>query len=474
MFIDIAVNISYFHDESDPEKQNCGQKNFNQSETKKSKNIKKRKRPTIDEMMSHCQKNQILPIFIGTDPESNRISHSLANKYETGCYLGIHPTQSTEFLQKHNKYEQIEYINHISQLFDNSPSVIAIGECGLDWARTNWSKEDQQIEVFTKFLKYTSYIKNCSYFLHCREAYEDFIEILKLYFENGTSRINQDLEMDKNTLSSKKFSSKPNEHAERNESFASGNHDTRDKHTGIHTKSTKSEQLQNNELIPSENGPRLGINQKEKQDSHQLKNYNAHSSEHGIETESNRETSLNVVDSEAKQPYSVNNTSQYKNDTNLYHLPVTFAKGKLKGVLHCFTGTIPDLKLLLETTDLFIGLTGLSLSENLEFINILPIERILIESDSPYCRIKPKNVQKILDFVKLRNKQCDEVNLETIDQQSWNKYYYTPCDIPILYNLISILYKISLTQLKNIIVENFCRCFGKKGKMLIKKYSEGE
>ncbi|KAF3781359.1 putative deoxyribonuclease [Nymphaea thermarum] len=60
------------------------------------------------------------------------------------------------------------------------------------------------------------------------------------------------------------------------------------------------------------------------------------------------------------------------------------------GVAHSFTGSAKDCDLLLKFTGLYIGINGCSLKtpENLSVVGAIPIERLMIETDSPYCEIK--------------------------------------------------------------------------------------
>ncbi|RVD93057.1 Mg-dependent DNase [Tubulinosema ratisbonensis] len=113
------------------------------------------------EILLDCKKEKILPIFIGTDFDSSIRSLELAKEYNTLCYLGIHPTSKGNF-------------NDLIPLF-SSKNVLAVGECGLDYDRLNFTTKEYQINNFMTHLKFNAE----KYFFHCRNAHKDFIKMAR-------------------------------------------------------------------------------------------------------------------------------------------------------------------------------------------------------------------------------------------------------------------------------------------------------
>lgn len=118
--------------------------------------------------------NQFL--IVGCDLKTSKKAVELINKYE-GCFaaIGIHPSDSKNAGK--NDLEEIEKLL-------NNKKVIAIGEIGLDyyWDKGPKIKEDQKrwfIEQIKLANKY-----NLPLSIHCRDAYEDCLNILKEYPAN--------------------------------------------------------------------------------------------------------------------------------------------------------------------------------------------------------------------------------------------------------------------------------------------------
>ncbi|KAM9959719.1 hypothetical protein ACTFIR_000810 [Dictyostelium discoideum] len=100
------------------------------------------------------------------------------------------------------------------------------------------------------------------------------------------------------------------------------------------------------------------------------------------------------------------------------------------GVVHSFTGTLDELNQLLELDDgIYIGVNGCSLKtqENLDVVSKIPINRLMIETDAPWCDIRKTHSSfkyvktnfptlkrdkfKLGSCVQNRNEPCNIINV---------------------------------------------------------------
>lgn len=105
-------------------------------------------------------------ICVGCEPVGNKRALEIAEKYDmVYATVGIHPDDC-------EKYDEIELEN----LIKNSKKLVAVGEIGLDYFHNKDNKEMQK-QVFISQIKLAKKY-NLPIVIHCREAYQDTLEIL--------------------------------------------------------------------------------------------------------------------------------------------------------------------------------------------------------------------------------------------------------------------------------------------------------
>ena len=110
-------------------------------------------------------------LVVGFDEKSSELSLDIANNNEA-CFaaVGIHPSDA-----KKAKSGDLDKIKELAK----SDKVIAIGEIGLDYY---WDKDEdikeQQREYFKKQIEIANEL-NLPISVHCRDAIEDCLQILK-------------------------------------------------------------------------------------------------------------------------------------------------------------------------------------------------------------------------------------------------------------------------------------------------------
>lgn len=94
--------------------------------------------------------------------------------------IGVHPTRcSQEFTSEENGTSYLEEMIQLAQIGKDEGNVVAIGEFGLDYDRTEFCPKDIQQLWFTRQLVAVAAKVDLPLFLHCRAAGMDMLQILK-------------------------------------------------------------------------------------------------------------------------------------------------------------------------------------------------------------------------------------------------------------------------------------------------------
>lgn len=121
-------------------------------------------------------------IITGTSLSDSKAALELAKTNENlYCTVGCHPTRCGEFEKEDTSPET--YLEELLQLtLDNRGKVVAIGECGLDYDRTQFCAPEIQRKYFEKQISLAE-VTGLPMFLHCRNAAADLVQILTAHRE---------------------------------------------------------------------------------------------------------------------------------------------------------------------------------------------------------------------------------------------------------------------------------------------------
>lgn len=123
-----------------------------------------------DEVIARAREVGVGMICVGTDAEMSRRAIELAQQHPglMWCSVGLHPNDNLDEQYDQTVYEQLA----------KDPSVVAIGEVGLDFYRTpDPEKQDIQRKRFEQQL-HLAFELHKPLIIHCRNAHHEMAEML--------------------------------------------------------------------------------------------------------------------------------------------------------------------------------------------------------------------------------------------------------------------------------------------------------
>lgn len=120
-------------------------------------------------VLARMQEKGMGAVVIGTDYETSKQALELAKQHDfLWASVGLHPNEKEEWI---DRYEELA----------KDPKVVAIGECGLDYFRSE--KSASQKERFEAQIELALSVKK-PLVVHCRNAHEDMVAVLRDYMGN--------------------------------------------------------------------------------------------------------------------------------------------------------------------------------------------------------------------------------------------------------------------------------------------------
>ncbi len=142
-----------------------------------------------DEVIKRALKNDTYLINVGTQINTSKKAVEIAHQYKEGVYaiVGLHPIHTgASFHDEKELGEGGQEFTSRGEIFDKEiyrellkdPRVVALGECGLDYFRTEPESLKKQKRVFIEQIELANETRK-PLMLHVRDAYADTLQILK-------------------------------------------------------------------------------------------------------------------------------------------------------------------------------------------------------------------------------------------------------------------------------------------------------
>ncbi len=110
----------------------------------------------------------------------------------------------------------------------------------------------------------------------------------------------------------------------------------------------------------------------------------------------------------------------------IYEILKKFKSQKLRGIFHCFTGDLEQAKKIIDL-NFYIGIGGVITFKNgkiSDFLNSIPIEKLVLETDSPYLAPSPyrgkRNESSYLKIIAEKIADLYGLNLDEVSKITKN------------------------------------------------------
>lgn len=154
-----------------------------------------------DKVIQRALSEDTWMIIVGADYKTSNRALEYANKYEKGVYaaIGLHPMHLFAFRAQSADYDfqtRGEEFNYgIYEKLAKFEKVVAIGEIGLDYYHMDHADvlkvKEVQKKVFLEQLLLARRL-DLSVIIHCRQAHDDMLELLKKFKKENNNIIPKD------------------------------------------------------------------------------------------------------------------------------------------------------------------------------------------------------------------------------------------------------------------------------------------
>lgn len=141
-----------------------------------------------DAVLARAREAGVRMVNVGTTRKTSEAAVALARVYPDLCYaaIGVHPSHASTSEYVDPSEQAVGGEESLDTEFYKSlardPSVVAIGECGLDYFRVNdETTKQKQCELFLSHMKFARVIGK-PLMIHCRSAFPDLLQLLTTHY----------------------------------------------------------------------------------------------------------------------------------------------------------------------------------------------------------------------------------------------------------------------------------------------------